>query len=118
MRDDIDNQVAAIAAKQHRVFSWEQAAACGVTETMRKDRLRRGLWTEVGDRVFAFRGADPDWYGLAHAALIDAGPDSMIAHGAAARLDRCPGYRYNGVEILVPRSLDHRCDIAVIHESR
>src|SRR3954447_6511408 len=118
MRDDIDNQLAAIAAKQHRVFSWTQAAECGTTLTMRQDRLASGRWVEVCDGVFAFRGALPNWNGWAQAALIDAGPESMIGYGAAARVSRYPGYKHNGVEILVPRALDHRCDIAVVHESR
>lgn len=64
-------------------------------------------------------GADTfRWYGMAHAALFDAGHDAAISHGAAARLHRMPGYFANQVEILVPRALDHRCTIAVVHESR
>src|SRR3954468_6784783 len=106
MERHIDQQLAKIAATQHRVFSRAQALSIGASEDLIDRRLASGEWVGIANGVYHFRGADPDWYGLAHGALIDAGPDSMIAHGAAARLDRCPGYRYNGVEILVPRALD------------
>jgi very-short-patch-repair endonuclease len=52
------------------------------------------------------------------AAVWDAGPRSLISHDAAAQVYRFPGFDQNLVDVLVPKSLDHVCTIATVHETR
>src|SRR3954452_14270479 len=118
MRETLEETLAAIAARQHRIFSRDQAIAAGATNDVIDDRRWTGEWVPLGDGAYHFRGAAPDWYGMAQAALFDAGHGAVLSHGAGGRLHHYPGYWQNGVEILVPRALDHRCEIAVVHESR
>src|SRR3954468_14375639 len=118
MRAQRETALAATAAKQHRVFSRQQALLSGYDEDDIEYRLHTGEWVSHGTGAYSFRGANPDWSGMAQAAIFDAGRLAVLSHGAAARLHHFPGYWRNGVEILVPRALDHRCDIAVVHESR
>src|SRR5947209_8694101 len=119
MRAQRDNHaLAAMAAKQHRIFSRIQAFDAGFSDEDLKYRVETGEWVRQGWGAFSFRGASPDWFGLAQAALFDAGHGAVLSHGAAARLERMPGFWLNPVEILVPRALDHRCDLAIVHESR
>jgi hypothetical protein len=118
MRAHLDDRLAAVAAKQHRIFSRAQAISAGASPYLIDHRVRDGDWLPVGTGAFAFRGAAPDWHGVAEAAIFDSGHCARISHGGAGRLLHYPGYWQNGVEILVPRALDHRCEIARVHESR
>ncbi len=52
------------------------------------------------------------------AAVWDGGERTLLSHTSAARLLRFPGYYDDAVEILVPKSMDHVCTIADVHESR
>jgi very-short-patch-repair endonuclease len=50
--------------------------------------------------------------------LWDAGTNSLISHDSAAQVFRFPGFDKNEVHVLVPKSLDHVCSIAQVHETR
>jgi very-short-patch-repair endonuclease len=52
------------------------------------------------------------------AAVWDGGMNALVSHDAAAQAYRFPGFDRNEVHILVPKSLDHVCTIATVHESR
>jgi very-short-patch-repair endonuclease len=118
MRDEIDSTVRRLAEKQYGVFSRVQADTAGARGLMRHQRVEAGRWVPVGAAGYRMAGAPMTWRGLLLAALWDAGPRSMICGAAAAQLHRWPGYTHDVVEVLVPKSLDHLCQIATIRESR
>jgi hypothetical protein len=80
--------------------------------------VKTGRWVRVGAAGFRHAEAPPTWRGTLRAAVWDAGPRALVSHAAAAQVYRFPGFTENLVEVLVPKSLDHRCVIANVHESR
>ena len=118
MRADIDAEMWAQAARQDNVFSLDQAVAAGADKDVRSRRLKSKLWIPVGARAYRPAAAPITWRGLLRAAVWDAGANSLISHDAAAQVYRFPGFDKNAVEVLVPKSLDHICAIAKVHESR
>ena len=118
MRAQIDEMLLALARRQDSVFSLRQAEAAGADRHVRRRRVIGGHWAPVGAAAFHFVAAPVPWRGLLRAAVWDAGPNALVSHAAAAQVYRWPGFNENRVEVLVPKSLDHVCAIATVHESR
>jgi very-short-patch-repair endonuclease len=118
MHTDIDQRLMALAAKQDNVFSIWQAEEAGADKRFRWRRVAADAWQPVGAAAFRHTAAPLLWRGRLRAAVWDAGPRALISHNAAAQVFRFPGFNENRVEVLVPKSLDHVCTIAKVHESR
>ena len=118
MRNDIDTELWALAKRQDNVFSVRQAREAGADRHIRRRRVQRQRWTPVGAAAFSPGGVHVPWRGLLRAAVWDAGPNALVSHAAAAQVYRFPGFNEYAVEVLVPKSLDHVCRIARVHESR
>lgn len=100
--DTVDAAVAATAARQHGLFTLEQARAAGATWSLVQNRLARGMWTRVHRGVYAIAGVPVTWHGLVLAAVLAAGPPSAAARRTAAALLELEGFPPRDVEIVVP----------------
>lgn len=116
--NQIEERLWALAKAQDNVFSRKQAEDAGADKHYRARRVRTGRWARVGAAAFRPEPAPLLWRGLLRATIWDAGVNSLISHAAAAQAYRWPGFNENRVEVLVPKSLDHVCAIADVHESR
>src|SRR5688572_6619940 len=112
MHTKIDDALARISERHDGVFSFAHTVEVGMDKSTRTRRLESGAFIPVGAAAYRFRGTPLTWRGQARAALWDAGPDAVLSHDAAGRLHRFPGFHNGGVEVLVPRALDHVCTIA------
>lgn len=113
-----DERLLLLAKRQDHVFSRAQAEAAGADRRVRSRRLESGAWNRVGAAAYKHAAAPLTWRGRLRAAVWDAGINALVSHDAAAQAYRFPGYSNNEVHILVPKSLDHVCQIATVHESR
>jgi len=118
MHRDIDETLQRFAKRQDHVFSRTQAEDVGADQEYRSRRLQSGLWEPVGAAAYKHAAAPLTWRGRLRAAVWDAGINALGSHDAAAQAYRFPGFTSNEVHILVPKSLDHVCKIATVHESR
>jgi hypothetical protein len=115
---DVDDIILAVAGRQDHVFSRRDAAGAGADPDFRSRRIKAGEWIPVGAGGYRHKAAPLTWRGRCRAAVWDAGINAMVSHDAAAQAYRFPGFTSNEVHILVPKSLDHVCTIATVHESR
>jgi very-short-patch-repair endonuclease len=118
MKTELDALVRGWARRHHGVFKRQWAVDRGATEAVIRRRIASGAWVPLGAAAFLIGGAPVTWRGRLQAAVWDGGDAALVSHGAAAQLRRFPGFDTNPVEILVPKSLDHVCSIADVHESR
>ena len=90
-----DEQLAAVSRRQHAVFSWDQARACGVSDGTLGSRLQAGRYRKVLSGVLAEAAAPDSWEARAMAAVLAVGGDAVLARGSAARVH---GLRAGGDE--------------------
>jgi hypothetical protein len=114
----IDDAVRAFASRHWGVFHREVATRAGATEDVRSTKVVSGEWVRVGAAGYRIGGAPLAWRGFLQAAVWDGGDRALVSHESAAQLHRFPGFDQSEVHILVPKSLDHVCTIATVHESR
>ncbi|HVE93278.1 MAG TPA: type IV toxin-antitoxin system AbiEi family antitoxin domain-containing protein [Acidimicrobiales bacterium] len=118
MRRDIDQVMAGLAQRQNGVFSRAQFLAAGGDASLLRRRIDAGLWTRVGAAAFRSTLAPLQWEGLLRASVWDAGARALVSHDAAAQMHGFPGFHDHQVHVLVPRAVDHVCQIATVHETR
>ncbi|MFP5318898.1 MAG: DUF559 domain-containing protein [Acidimicrobiia bacterium] len=110
----LDVEVEAVAARQHGVFTREQARAAGASVDACERRLASGTWVPSGHvGVYVLRGHDPTWHQRLMAGAL-AGPVGTVAsHRSAAVLH---GVRAGQVvELTLPCRSQHRLH-AVVHQ--
>ena len=83
-----DHELSAIAARQHSVFTIEQAEASGLTRRGIEDRERRGVYERLYPTVFAFAGTPNTWHRATMAAVLSVGSTAAASHLSAAFLWR------------------------------
>jgi very-short-patch-repair endonuclease len=82
----VDTAIAAIATKQHGVFSFTQVAESGGDSRLVYRRIRSGIWLRISDRAFALVGSPLSFDGHVMAACLTAGANSYASHATAAEL--------------------------------
>lgn len=110
----LDIRVEEVAARQHGVFTRDQARAVGASVDACERRLASGLWVSSGHAgVYALRGHAPTWHQRLIAGVL-AGPAGTVAsHRSAAMLH---GVREGTpVEVTVPMRAQHRLP-GVVHQ--
>jgi hypothetical protein len=110
-----------IVREQFGVVGRGQALDCGVSRSAVGYRLRRdGPWKMIMPGVYATTTGDMTPDQRAMAALLHAGPRSVITGAVAIRRHnlRCPGL--NEVDVLVPRGVrvQSRGFVRIVHTSR
>jgi hypothetical protein len=98
-------RLAEVLSRQHGVIARRQAVSCGMSVQALRHRLRpEGPWQRLLPGVYLARTGSPSYDQQDMAALLYAGPGSVITGCAALRRlgIRAPGTRY--VDVLVPVS--------------
>ncbi len=103
MDSELDAWIAALAARQHGVFSRAQITAHGATRWKIGARLASGRWVELHPFVYALAGS-PETYeqGLV-AAVLGLPPGSVASRRAAAALHGFPGFKPTVLEASTPK---------------
>ena len=92
------------AAEQRGLITWAQVIRSGLSDHHRRRLIEEGWLRRVRPGVYAVgRHADSRW-DPAVAAVLRAGPGSVLSHGTAAGINRLPGLARptRGIEITVP----------------
>lgn len=103
-----DQRIAALAARQHGVFTRAQAMRCGATEWSIKWRLRVGRWERLHQRVYRLAGTTATWRQQAMAACLYLAPAGVLSHRAAASLRSLARVTTTRVEVIVPKNRKRR----------
>jgi very-short-patch-repair endonuclease len=109
-----EQRLAAIARRQHGVWSRRQAMACGFTDKMIRTRIRRGEWLRVDTAVYTNAMSLPTWERSVMAAVL-AEPRAVPSHRTAAVLHGLLGFRPGRPEITVPPGANARGALALVH---
>lgn len=113
-------RLASLAARQHSVITREQALGCGMTRRVVEYRIRGGgPWNVLLPGVYVTHTGQPDEAAREMAALLYAGPQSVLTgvaalrrHGLSASTPGGPGgSRSDMVDVLVPLA-SRRVDVA------
>ena len=95
---------AALAVRQHGLFTRHQALARGVTPKMLAGGLAKGHWARVRRGVYRMAGAPVTELQALLAAVLAAGPGAVASHRAAAWLWGLADELF--LEVTVPKSRD------------
>ncbi|MGH9154599.1 MAG: DUF559 domain-containing protein [Acidimicrobiales bacterium] len=82
----VDVAVAELASRQHGLFSRAQVLSIGGTHRVITARLRSHRWSRVAEGVYGFPAWPDSWRRRLMAACLEAGPDAVASHHAAAAL--------------------------------
>jgi hypothetical protein len=111
-----DLEIAALAARNHGVFTLAEARAFDFTDAEIVDRMTRA-WTRVHEGVFRMAGAPITWRSNCYAATRAATPPSAITDYAAAGLYELPRARNDIVEIMCRRWKRTQKPGLIVHET-
>ena len=111
----VDDAIAALAARQHGVFTSAQARAAGATAAMVRTRVLRGQWSRLDHGVLAVAGLPPSFLSDCSAATL-ATPRSAISGRAAAAMHGLIGFDPCAPEVTAPPGVNHRSGLAVVRE--
>ncbi len=115
---ETDRRLAAIAAGQRGLLTYEQALTAGMSAEAVQRRMRTGRWEHRHEEVYRVAGVPSSWHQDVLAACLAAGPDAVVSHRSAARLWGFDGLRQGlVVEITVARPSCHRLRGVVVHRS-
>jgi very-short-patch-repair endonuclease len=110
--------IAALAARQHAVFTVVQLLAVGLSRSAISKRARRGVLHRVHHGVYSLvppNALSPE--GRSLAAVLAAGPGAALSHLSAAKHRRLWRYRLSLIDVVAPSS--RRIDDSVrVHRAR
>ncbi len=86
MTSDIDVRVAAVAGRQHGVFSASQAVEAGANSALISRRVRSGRWLRLGPGVYAVAGSPETWARAVSTAVHRVAGPTAASHRTAAHL--------------------------------
>lgn len=113
-----DQRVTEMAAGQAGCVARAQVLAAGMTDSMARNRLRRGFWRRSHPGVYVVGGAPHTWDQDVWGAALAVGPQAVISHETALLLH---GVSYQlvpryPITLTVPRGSHHRVRDAVVHQ--
>lgn len=103
----MDDAVAELAAGQYLLFTRDQAAGLGVSPKTMERRLQARRWLFVAPGVYSLPGAAPSWRRDLMAACLQAGPEAVVSHEAAAALHGLDTFPPGSVTVTVKHG-DHQ----------
>jgi hypothetical protein len=112
-----DPAIAAIAARQHSLFTAQQAFEVGGTRPMLRRRVANGRCEQLDVDVFRIAGTPRTWHSRLLAAVLAGGPATVASHRAAAALWGIDGFNRTTPEVTIPRGLRYRRPTVRTHES-
>jgi len=107
--------VAALAQRQHGVFTRAQAIAAGYSVGAVEGRIRRGRWSVVDHGVYRSAETPTSWHQRLMAACL-AGP-GLASHRSAAVLWDLPGFTTDVVEVTAVRHRRRKAPDVIWHET-
>jgi Transcriptional regulator, AbiEi antitoxin/Protein of unknown function (DUF559) len=111
----MDVVIGDVAARQHGVFTKEQAAAAGATDAVVKHRCRSGRWIRLRQGVYAIAGSPATWERRVMAVVLAAGEGAVASHLTGAALHRFPDVLADTLEVSVPPSRQARVRGIPVH---
>ena len=116
--DEINHELAQVAARHHGLITQEQAAAVGVHPDALRRRVAAGYLQQLDRQTYRFAGAPVTWGQRALLACHGAGADAVLSHRAAAHAWRLDGFERAPLEVTVPRWHRRvRRPNTIVHES-
>jgi hypothetical protein len=109
-----DRRIAAIAARQHGVFSHDQAFRLGASGRLIATRARDGDWLRLDAKVFGLPGFRGTWHRQLKIAELGT-RDAAVASRSAAVLLGLTGFRPGRPEICVPLTTRSLSRFAIVH---
>lgn len=106
--------LAAIARRQHGLWTRQQALAVGVTRSMIRARTKRGLWIPLDTAVYADVASRSTWERSVMAAVL-AEPWAVASHRSAAVLHHLQGFRPGRPEVTIRPGANARGQLARTH---
>ncbi len=104
--------------RQHSVFTYNEALACGLTPDAIRHRVRTGRWERVGRGAYRLAGTAATWEQRLAALTLVAGPGAVASHRSAAALLGIPGFhRTVPLEVTTTRRRRHRQRLARVHQT-
>ena len=100
---------------QYGQVSRGQAVAAGLTGARIRHLLESGRWEVLAPSVYGVPGHRPSWRQRLWTAHLHAGPESVISHESAARLDGFEQVRAGLVVLTVPDRRRHHPDGVTWH---
>jgi hypothetical protein len=117
-RTPADGLIAIEAARQHSVFTRDQAHSAGLTDRQLLSRVANGRIERLALHTFRIAGSPRTWRQRLMAACLAAGAGAAVSHRSAAALHRYDGFSEGVVEITVPHSRrDFAMDGVIVHSS-
>lgn len=113
--NEIDLEIAEVAARQHDVFSRRQAALAGMSASALCRRIQSQTFVECGPQTLHFKGSTLTYRGQLMAGLLDIDRPALVSGRAAAVLLGLDGFDEGPLEFLVERSHRHRRTIGTVH---
>jgi hypothetical protein len=110
--------IAIEAAKQHSVFTRDQAHKAGLTDRQLRWRISTGRFERLARHTFRIAGSPVSWRQRLVAACLAAGADAAVSHRSAAALHEHDGFPPGLVEITVPQGRrDFKMKGVIVHSS-
>jgi very-short-patch-repair endonuclease len=109
-----DLAVAALARRQHGVWSRQQALGAAMTRAMLRTRLASGRWVRLDTAVFCDIASRPTWERSVLAAIL-AEPWAVASHRTAAVIHELEGFRPGRPEITIRPGANARGRLALAH---
>ena len=109
--------VARQAARQHGVFTRQDAVRLGLSDDMLGHLVASGWCRRVALGVYRIVGAPQTPDQLLFAAVAAHGPDAVASHRSAARLWQIPGFKLARPEITLPHVENRRRRLGTVHGS-
>lgn len=103
----VDEAVADLAASQYGLLTRAQASSLGATPKMIERRLRAGRWAVMAPGVYSLPGMAPSWRRDLVTACLQAGPEAVVSHEAAAALHGLETFLPGPVVVTLPHG-DHQ----------
>ena len=115
---EINQHLAALAARNHGVVTAAQADAAGIAITALRNRAASGHLHHVDQDLFVVAGAPETWSQRALIACHSSGEHAVLSHRCAASLWELEGFASAPLEVTVPRWARRARRAAVVtHES-
>lgn len=104
----LDSAIATIASCQCGLFSRQQALNAGGYDELILRRLTAGRWLQMAPGVYSLPGFADSWHRRLWLAHLDAGPQSVVSHEAAAALHGLLYFKPGPVVLLTTHGDHHR----------
>jgi Transcriptional regulator, AbiEi antitoxin len=114
---EADVALARLTARQHGVFTVDQARCCGLSERTVRSRVASGRYERLHPGVFAVAGVAPSWSRDVIGAVLSIRGLGAASHRTAAHLWEMVSHRPRRIEVVAVRHRRVDTPTSTIHES-